>query len=85
MSNSGSNSHEASHYVVTAHPPGAVLLAAKCNFLAPQSLVSADVCVTIICWSHSYRAWCDSVDRTCLECDVVMLCVSGRTRNFREN
>lgn len=35
----GNNSHEASHYVVTAHPPGAVLLSAKCNFLSPESTV----------------------------------------------
>lgn len=39
MRTSNDNSQEASHYVVTAHPAGAVLLAAKCNFLAPQSLV----------------------------------------------
>jgi hypothetical protein len=38
MSNSSSQ-NEISHYVVTAHPPGSVLLAAKCNFLAPTSLV----------------------------------------------
>lgn len=31
---------EASHYVVTAHPPGGVLQSVKCNFLAKDSEVS---------------------------------------------
>jgi hypothetical protein len=31
---------EVSHYVVTAHPPGSVLVTAKCNFLSPHSKVS---------------------------------------------
>lgn len=30
---------EFAHYVVTAHPPGGVLVSTKCNFLAPDSLV----------------------------------------------
>ena len=34
---------EISHYVVTAHPPGGVLLTAKCNFLSPNSLVCFNV------------------------------------------
>ena len=40
-SNSGSPSsaNEVSHYVVTAHPSGAVLQTAKCNFMSPHSLV----------------------------------------------
>lgn len=36
-----SSAHEVSHYVVTANPPGAVLETARCNFLAPDSLVRA--------------------------------------------
>ena len=32
-------SAEVSHYVVTAHPPGAVLLTASCSFLSPDSKV----------------------------------------------
>jgi len=31
--------NETSHYVVTAHPPGSVLAATKCNFLGPDSKV----------------------------------------------
>jgi len=34
-----SSANEVSHYVVTAHPPGAVLRTAQCNFMAPDSLV----------------------------------------------
>jgi DNA damage-binding protein 1 len=30
-------SKEVSHYVVTAHPPGAVLFSTQCNFLAPDA------------------------------------------------
>ena len=30
---------EIAHYVVTAHPPGGVLLTAKCNFLSEHSTV----------------------------------------------
>ena len=36
-------SKEVSHYVVTAHPPGGVLHAVKCNFLAPDSEVRKKV------------------------------------------
>ncbi|EEC45658.1 damage-specific DNA binding protein 1 [Phaeodactylum tricornutum CCAP 1055/1] len=35
---SASTKKEAAHYVVTAHPPGGVLLTAKCNFTSPFSL-----------------------------------------------
>ena len=34
-----SSSKEVAHYVATAHPPGGVLKAIKCNFLAPDSEV----------------------------------------------
>lgn len=39
-----SSSREVSHYVVTAHPPGAVHFAVKCNFLAPDSEVRRSFC-----------------------------------------
>jgi len=47
MSNS-SSANEVSHYVVTAHPPGAVLRTAKCNFMAPDSLVRCRVLCVLL-------------------------------------
>ena len=39
------NINEAGHYVVTAHPTGAVIKSVKCSFLAPGSLVSISLVI----------------------------------------
>ena len=56
---------EVGHYVVTAHPPGGVLLTARCNFLSPFSLVSdkkLNACtpVDVTTCLASFVAFCDS-------------------------
>jgi len=46
-SSSSSMSREISHYVVTCHPPGAVLKTVKCNFLSKDSQVSLNVATVV--------------------------------------
>jgi hypothetical protein len=46
--------NEIGHYVVTSHPPGAVLSAAKCDFFGDGSLVSCFI-VRIDDWSGVIR------------------------------
>ena len=49
-------SREASHYVVTAHPPNGVLHTVKCNFLAADSEVSNKSAT-----EHCYHCLCRSL------------------------
>lgn len=58
---SASTKKEAAHYVVTAHPPGGVLLTAKCNFTSPFSLVSMMLLVLVLLSSNRVLLFPDPV------------------------
>eukprot|EP00978_Attheya_sp_CCMP212_P013648 scaffold34265_cov58-Attheya_sp.AAC.6 len=44
-----SQNAEAAHYVVTAHPPGGVLLSTKCNFTGPDSTCHRNAAPSMQC------------------------------------